>query len=154
MKMLILVLVLATIVGQARAQDGHIRGLDKPTDCVMTRIKSIQGRLEGRSLRESGAAVEYENGVYGVQYQLGENPDKDQPGYSDYWQQKTYEDNIVASRVGDPINFAWFRSRCSAPRAMDVGVSTRLSPSSATSCRRPPGPHLRRRPACRPGWQA
>jgi hypothetical protein len=27
----------------------------------------------------------------------------DQPGYSDYWQRKTYEDNIVASRVGDPI---------------------------------------------------
>ena len=74
MKMLILVLVLATIVGQVRAQDGDIRGLDKPTDCVMTRIKSIQGRLEGRSLRESGAAVEYENGVYGVQYQLAENP--------------------------------------------------------------------------------
>ena len=123
MKMLILVLVLATIVGQARAQDGHIRGLDKPTDCVMTRIKSIQGRLEGRSLRESGAAVEYENGVYGVQYQLGENPDKDQPGYSDYWQQKTYEDNIVASSVGDPINYAWFRSRCTAPEGMDVGVN-------------------------------
>jgi hypothetical protein len=41
--------------------------------------------------------------LYGVQYQLGDNPDKDQPGYSDCWQQKTYEDNIVASRVGDPI---------------------------------------------------
>jgi hypothetical protein len=69
----------------------------------MTRIKSIHGRLEGSSLRESGVAVEYENGAYGVQYQLGDNPDKDQPGYSDYWQQKTYEDNIVASHVGDPI---------------------------------------------------
>jgi hypothetical protein len=80
MKMLILVLVLATIVGQARAQDVHIRGLDKPTDCVMTRIKSIHGRLDGSSLRESGAAVEYENGAYGVQHQLGDNPHKDQPG--------------------------------------------------------------------------
>jgi hypothetical protein len=59
--------------------------------------------LEGSSPRESGAAVEYENGVYGVQYQLGDNPDKDRPGYSDYWQQKVYEDNIVATRVGDPI---------------------------------------------------
>ena len=116
MKMLILVLVLATIVGQARAQDGHIRGLDKPTDCVMTRIKSIQGRLEGRSLRESGAAVEYENGVYGVQYQLGENPDKDQPGYSDYWRQKTYEDNIVASHVGDPIKLCLVSIPLHCPR--------------------------------------
>ena len=103
MKMLFLVLGLATIVDPACAQDGHIPGLDKPTDCVMTRIKSIHGRLEGSSPRESGAAVEYENGAYGVQYQLGDNPDKGQPGYSDYWQQKTYEDNIVASRVGDPI---------------------------------------------------
>jgi hypothetical protein len=103
MKMLFLVLALAVIVGPASAQGGPIPGLDKPTDCVMTRIKSIHGRLEGSSPRESGAAVEYENGAYGVQYQLGDNPDKDQPGYSDYWQQKTYEDNIVASRVGDPI---------------------------------------------------
>jgi hypothetical protein len=101
MKMLFL--ALAMIVGPACAQDDHIPGLDKPTDCVMTRIKSIHGRLEGSSPRESGAAVEYENGAYGVQYQLGDNPDKDQPGYSDCWQQKTYEDNIVASRVGDPI---------------------------------------------------
>jgi hypothetical protein len=103
LKMLFLVFALAMIFGPAYAQDGHIPGLDKPTDCVMTRIKSIQGRLEGSSPRESGAAVQYENGAYGVQYQLGDNPDKDQPGYSDYWQQKTYEDNIVASRVGDPI---------------------------------------------------
>ena len=103
MKMLFLVLALAVIVGPASAQGGPIPGLDKPTDRVMTRIKSIHGRLEGSSLRESGAAVKYENGAYGVQYQLGDNPDKDQPGYSDYWQQKTYEDNIVASRVGDPI---------------------------------------------------
>jgi hypothetical protein len=27
--------------------------------------------------RATGAAVEYENGAYGVQYQLGDNPDKD-----------------------------------------------------------------------------
>jgi hypothetical protein len=97
MKMLFL--ALATIVGPASAQDGHIPGLDKPSDCVMTWIKSIRGRLEGSSPRESAAAVVYENGAYGIQYQLGDNPDKDQPGYSDYWQQKTYEDNIVASRV-------------------------------------------------------
>jgi hypothetical protein len=121
MKMLIFVLVLATIVGQARAQEGHIRGLDKPTDCVMTRIKSIQGRLEGRSLRESGAAVEYENGVYGVQYQLGENPDKDQPGYSDYWQQKTYEDNIIASRVGDPIKLCLVSIPLHCPKGDERG---------------------------------
>jgi hypothetical protein len=132
MKMLFLVFALAVLVSPGFAQDGHLLGLDKPTDCVMTRIKSIHGRLEGASLRETGVAVEYENGAYGVQYQLGDNPDKDQPGYSDYWQQKTYEDNIVASRVGDPINFAWFRSRCSAPRAMDVGVSTRLSTCAIT----------------------
>ncbi len=103
MKMLILVFALVILSGRAFAQDGHLPGLDKPTDCIMTRIKSIHGRLEGSSPRESGAAVEYENGAYGVQYQLGDNPDKNQPGYSDYWQQKTYEDNIVASRVGDPI---------------------------------------------------
>jgi hypothetical protein len=102
MKMLFLILF-ATLVGSAFAQDGHVPCLDKPTDCVMTRIKSIHGRLEGSSPRESGAAVDYENGAYGVQYQLGDNPDKDQPGYSDYWQQKVYEDNIVASHVGDPV---------------------------------------------------
>src|SRR6202050_2791450 len=103
MSTLFLVLALATPVGPVCAQDGHLPGLDKPTDCIMTRIKSIHGRLEGSSPRESGAAVEYENGAYGVQYQLADNPDKNQPGYSDYWQQKTYEDNIVASSVGDPI---------------------------------------------------
>jgi hypothetical protein len=123
MKMLFLVLALAPIVGPACAQDGHIPGLEKPTDCVMTRIKSIHGRLEGSSPRESGAAVEYENGADGVQYQLGDNPDKDQPGYSDYWQQKTYEDNIVASRVGDPIKLCLVSIRCTAPKGMDVDVN-------------------------------
>ena len=103
MKMLTLVFALVILIGRAFAQDGHLPGLDKPTGCIMTRIKSIHGRLEGSSPRESGAAVEYENGAYGVQYQLADSPDKDQPGYSDYWQQKMYEDNIVASRVGDPI---------------------------------------------------
>jgi hypothetical protein len=68
MKMLFLVLALAVLVSPGFAQDGHLPGLDKPTDCVMTRIKSIHGRLDGSSLRESGAAVEYENGAYGVQY--------------------------------------------------------------------------------------
>ena len=99
---LFLVLLSLSIVGPACAQDDHIPWFDKPTDCVMTRIKSIHGRLEGSSLRESGVAVEYENGAYGVQYQLGDNPDKDQPGYSDYWRQKTYEDNIVASQCRRP----------------------------------------------------
>lgn len=94
----------ALIAGQACAQgDGRLPGLEKPTDCVITRIKAIHARLEGASIHDSGAAVEYDNGAYGVQYQLGDDPDKDRPGYSDYWQQKTYEDNIVASRVGDPI---------------------------------------------------
>jgi hypothetical protein len=101
MRMLFLVLALGTIGGPVCAQDGHIPGLEKPTDCVMTRIKSIHGRLEGSSPRESGAAVEYENGVYGVQYQLGDDPDKDHPGYSDYWQQKTYwiESNAWCPRL-------------------------------------------------------
>jgi hypothetical protein len=95
----------AAFAGPASAQSsGHIPGLDKPTDCVMTRIKSIGGRLEGASVRKSGAAVEYENGVVGVQYQLSDSdPDKDLPGYSEYWQQKTYQDSILASRVGDPV---------------------------------------------------
>jgi hypothetical protein len=75
MKMLFLIFF-ATLVGSAFAQDGHVPGLDKPTDCVMTRIKSIHGRLEGSSPRESGAAVDYENGAYGVQYQLGDNPER------------------------------------------------------------------------------
>jgi hypothetical protein len=92
MKLLFLVLALAVLVSPVFAQDGHLAGLDKPTDCVMTRIKSIHGRLDGSSIPETGSAVEYENGAYGVQYQLGDNLDKDQPGYSDYWQQKTYED--------------------------------------------------------------
>src|SRR5271165_6575617 len=101
MKMLFLVLALSTLFCPAFAQDGHIPGLDKPTDCVMTRIKSIHGRLEGSSPRESGAAVDYENGATGVQYQLdNSDPDKNRPGYSEYWQQKTYEDNNLASRVG------------------------------------------------------
>jgi hypothetical protein len=68
MKMLFLVLALAVLVSPGFAQDGHLPGLDKPTDCVMTRIKSVHGRLDGSSLRERGAAVEYENGAYGVQY--------------------------------------------------------------------------------------
>jgi hypothetical protein len=68
MKMLFLVLALAVLVSPGFAQDGHLPGLEKPTDCVMTRIKSIHGRLDGSSLRESGATVEYENGAYGVQY--------------------------------------------------------------------------------------
>ena len=97
--------VFASIAGPSAAvEDGHIPGLDAPTDCVLTQIKSIHGRLEGTSPRESGAAVEYENGARGVQYQLDDqDPDKSQPGHSEYWQQKTYEDNIVESRVGDPV---------------------------------------------------
>jgi hypothetical protein len=79
MKMLFLVFALAVLVGPGFAQDGRLLGLDKPTDCVMTRIKSIDGRLEGTSPRESGVAVEYENGAYGVQYQLGDNPDRTNP---------------------------------------------------------------------------
>lgn len=104
MKMLTLPLAV-TIVGPAFAQeDGHIPGLDKPTDCVMTRIKSIHGRLEGSSPRESGAAIEYENGAAGVQYQLdSSDPDSNSPGYSDYRQEKVYEENILASKIGDPI---------------------------------------------------
>ena len=139
MKMLFLVLALATIVGPACAQDGHIPGLDKPTDCVMTRIKSIHGRLEGSSPRESGAAVEYENGASGVQYQLGDNPDKDQPGYSDYWQQKTYEDNIVASRVGDPIKLCLVSIPLHCPKGDGRGreyVGSRLAQSSVVESRR------------------
>ena len=103
MKRLFLVGALGVAFSPALAQQGPIPGLDKPTDCVLTRIKSIHARLENTTPRQSGIAVEYENGAYGVQYQLGDNPDKDVPGYSDYRQQKTYEDNIVASRVGDPI---------------------------------------------------
>jgi len=117
MKMLALVLVVA-IVGPACAlEDGQIPGLDKPTDCVMTRIKSIHGRLEGTSPRESGAAVDYENGATGVQYQLdNSDPDKNRPGYSEYWQQKTYEDNNLASRVGDPIKLCLVSIPLHCPR--------------------------------------
>src|ERR1700722_5081331 len=123
MKMLIFVLVLATIVGQARAQEGHIRGLDKPTDCVMTRIKSIQGRLEGRSLRESGAAVEYENGVYGVQYHWGRIPTRTNPVTAIIGSKRhmrTTSSLLVSATLS---NYAWFRSRCTAPKGMDVGVN-------------------------------
>ena len=43
---------------------------------------------------------------------------------------------------------------CPGPRRIAARPRPNASPSSATSCRRPPGPHLRRRSACRPGWQA
>ena len=123
MKMLTLALIVA-IVGPAYAQeDGHIPGLDKPTDCVMTRIKSIQGRLEGQSLRESGAAVEYENGAHGVQYQLGDStPTRTNPGTASIGSKRHMKTISLASRVGDPIKLCLvFVSRCIAPRAMVVG---------------------------------
>jgi hypothetical protein len=123
MKMLFLVFALATIVGPAFAQDGHIPGLGKPTDCVMTRIKSIQGRLEGSSPRESGAAVEYENGAYGVQYQLGDNPDKEQPGAAIIGSKRHMRTTSLLLVLATLLNYAWFRSRCTAPRGMDVDVN-------------------------------
>ena len=104
MKMLTLMLIVAIVSPACALENGHIPGLDKPTDCVLTRIKSIHGRLEGSSPRESGAAVDYENGAEGVQYQLdNSDPDNGRLGYSEYWQQKTYEDNILSSRIGDPV---------------------------------------------------
>jgi hypothetical protein len=122
MRILFLALGAAAIAGPACAQEtGHLPGLDKPTDCVMTRIKSIHGRLEGSSPHESGAAVDYENGAYGVQYQVGDDPDKGRPGYSDYWQQKTYEDNIVASQVGDPIKLCLVSIPLHCPKGDDRG---------------------------------
>jgi hypothetical protein len=127
MKILFLVLALATIVGPACAQDGHIPGLDKPTDCVMTRIKSIHGRLEGSSPRESGAAVEYENGAYGVQYQLGDNPDKANPVTAIIGSKRHMRTTSSLLALATLLNYAWFRSPCIAPKGMDVDVNIRLS---------------------------
>lgn len=122
MKILAFALFLAVAGPASAQQSGHIPGLDKPTDCVMTRIKSIHGRLEGSSPRETGAAIEYENGAGGVQYQLSDSdPDKGRPGYSEYWQQKTYEDNILASHVGDPVKLCLVSIPMHCPKGDDRG---------------------------------
>jgi hypothetical protein len=70
--------------------------------------------LEGSFLRKSGAAVEYDNGAYGVQYQLGDNPDKNQPGYSVIGSKRHMRTTSSLLASATLLNFAWFRSRCIA----------------------------------------
>ena len=80
--------------------------LDKPTDCVMTRIKSIHGRLEGSSPRQSGAAVGYENGAYGVQYQLEDDPDKIVPDIAIIGSKRHTRTTSLHPALAIPSNFA------------------------------------------------
>lgn len=68
-------------------------------DCVHTSIKEISSRLQG--VPESGSAVEYENGIYGVDYEM--------------------ISSVSESRTGDPIRLCLISVPKNCPAGDDRG---------------------------------
>jgi hypothetical protein len=112
MRPLLTTALFATLASPAAAEP--VKGLENIGDCVRTKIASIGPRLEGSTIDDSGVAITYVNGAYGVAYQGGDQ---------EPWRSlaKEVQDAVLASRIGDTVKLCLESIPENCPKGDDRG---------------------------------
>ena len=128
MKMLILVFALVILSGRAFAQDGHLPGLDKPTDCI---IRGSSPSTEDWKAVPRGKAVRQLNTrtahmASNISWEITQiRTNRVTVIIGSKKRTRTTSSLLVSATL---LNYASFRSRCIAPKAM--GGDVNIQPST------------------------